>query len=162
MNISLSGIEDNQKLDISLSEALSVPEQYGLLGSSPVVNFNGIIRKSEDDFFLEGGLRSDIKLPCGKCLQDVKISVSSPVFERFTTENTCDEDAWRVHSLSKVDISPQILLNLQLVIPMSVSCSDDCKGICRYCGKNRNEIICNCDELNREIDPRLEKLKELF
>ncbi|MCL2873397.1 MAG: YceD family protein [Defluviitaleaceae bacterium] len=162
MHISLSGLENNQKQQVEFKETLLVPQEYGLVDCSPVTNFEGIIRKSEDDFLLEGRLQSDIMMSCGKCLQDVDITVSGTVFEKFSTELNADEDAWHIQELSNVDIAPQILLNLQLLIPMNVLCTDDCKGICRYCGKNLNEISCNCDELNREIDPRLEKLKELF
>ena len=163
MNISLSGLENNKKLSVEFCEAVEIPEDYGLADCSPVAEFRGFIRKSDDDFLLEGSLKSDVLLPCGKCLQDVRISLESEVFERFSTKQSSDEEeVWHIQSLSSVDITPQILLNLQLLIPMNALCTDDCKGICRYCGRNLNEANCNCDELNREIDPRLEKLKELF
>ena len=163
MNISLSGLENSRKLRVAFSESVEVPSEYGLVDCLPIVKFEGTMRKSDDDFLLEGGIESDILMSCGKCLQDVSISLSSQVFERFSTKHVSDEEeVWHIQSLSGVDITPQILLNLQLLIPMNALCRDDCKGICRYCGKNLNEASCNCDELNREIDPRLEKLKELF
>ena len=31
-----------------------------------------------------------------------------------------------------------------LALPMQRVCSDDCKGICPVCGKNRNETACDC------------------
>ena len=33
-----------------------------------------------------------------------------------------------------------------LVMPMRRVCSEDCKGICPTCGKNRNETPCNCTD----------------
>jgi len=166
MNISLSGLANKQKLRVAFGEPVKVPCEYGLVDCSPVVKFEGTMRKSDDDFLLEGSLESDILLTCGKCLTDVNISLSSAVFERFSTKQHSDasgeEEIWHIQSLFGIDITPQILLNLQLLIPMNALCRDDCKGICRYCGGNLNEASCNCDELNREIDPRLEKLKELF
>jgi uncharacterized protein len=33
-----------------------------------------------------------------------------------------------------------------LVMPMRRVCSEDCKGICPTCGKNRNETPCDCKE----------------
>ena len=32
-----------------------------------------------------------------------------------------------------------------LALPMQRVCSDACKGICPICGKNRNEIACDCE-----------------
>ena len=163
MIISLSGLENNRKLRVTVNEPVEVSSEYGLIDCSPVVKFEGTVRKSDDDFLLEGSLESDVLMPCGKCLQDVKVPLASQVFERFSNKQASDEDEiWHIQSLSSVDITPQILLNLQLLIPMNALCTEDCKGICRHCGKNLNEASCNCDELNREIDPRLEKLKELF
>ena len=31
-----------------------------------------------------------------------------------------------------------------LALPMQRVCSEDCKGICPVCGKNRNETGCDC------------------
>ena len=33
-----------------------------------------------------------------------------------------------------------------LLMPMQRICSEDCKGICPSCGKNRNETPCDCKE----------------
>lgn len=169
MTISLSGIENNRKLRIVFNEPVEVSQEYGLIDCLPVIKFEGTIRKSDDEFLLEGSLESNILLSCGKCLQNVSVSLSSPVFERLSNKRVSalsdasdNEEIWHVQSLSSVDIAPQILLNLQLLIPMNVLCKDECRGICRYCGGNLNETSCNCDELNREIDPRLEKLRALI
>jgi len=37
-------------------------------------------------------------------------------------------------------IKEQILLEL----PMQRVCREDCKGICPFCGANRNEVGCEC------------------
>jgi uncharacterized protein len=31
-----------------------------------------------------------------------------------------------------------------LALPMQRTCSEDCKGICPVCGRNRNETTCDC------------------
>ncbi|MDR1884920.1 MAG: DUF177 domain-containing protein [Synergistaceae bacterium] len=38
-------------------------------------------------------------------------------------------------------------------------CSDDCKGLCPFCGANLNDSGCCCREEN--TDPRLEVLRGL-
>ena len=45
-------------------------------------------------------------------------------------------------------------------LPMKTLCSNDCKGLCPTCGVDLNTQSCDC--MGNTIDPRLEKLKELF
>ena len=45
-------------------------------------------------------------------------------------------------------------------LPMKILCSNNCKGLCPQCGIDLNTQSCNC--MDNTIDPRLEKLKELF
>ena len=33
---------------------------------------------------------------------------------------------------------------VMLALPMQRVCSEDCKGICPVCGRNRNEVACDC------------------
>jgi uncharacterized protein len=49
----------------------------------------------------------------------------------------------------------QILLQM----PMQRICSEDCKGICPTCGKNRNETPCDCK--NEHADDRWGALRHL-
>ena len=46
-----------------------------------------------------------------------------------------------------------------LALPMQRVCSEDCKGICPVCGKNRNEAECDCRIESH--DHRLEALRKL-
>ena len=46
-----------------------------------------------------------------------------------------------------------------LALPLRSICRDDCKGLCPQCGKNLNEVQCDCvDEVE---DPRWSALKEI-
>ena len=49
----------------------------------------------------------------------------------------------------------QVLLDL----PMQRVCKSDCKGVCPYCGQNRNTSACNCQVA--PIDDRWSALKRL-
>jgi uncharacterized protein len=46
-----------------------------------------------------------------------------------------------------------------LALPMQRVCSENCKGICPLCGKNRNEVDCGCR--NEIHDHRMEALRKL-
>ncbi|MBQ3561654.1 MAG: DUF177 domain-containing protein, partial [Oscillospiraceae bacterium] len=47
-----------------------------------------------------------------------------------------------------------------LEVPFQLLCREDCKGLCPVCGSDLNEKTCNCNQ--KQIDPRLEKLKMLL
>ena len=49
----------------------------------------------------------------------------------------------------------QVLLDL----PMQRVCKPDCKGVCPYCGQNRNTTICNCQAA--PVDDRWNALKRI-
>jgi len=49
----------------------------------------------------------------------------------------------------------QVLLSL----PMQLVCSEDCKGICSQCGKNKNTGLCQCEA--RPADDRWAALRNL-
>jgi uncharacterized protein len=51
---------------------------------------------------------------------------------------------------------PEIFINL----PTKVLCRDDCKGICRVCGKNLNQGECGCDTF--VADPRMAAISDIF
>ena len=72
---------------------------------------------------------------CGRCLE--------PVEEEVSADNIClfleigDEE--------EMDISEDIRSEMLLALPMTLLCSDDCRGLCPVCGANRNRTVCGCE-----------------
>lgn len=60
----------------------------------------------------------------------------------------------------KLELDDIVISDILLSLPQKNLCKDDCKGLCQTCGKNLNEGDCSCDK--REIDPRLEMLKQFM
>ena len=60
----------------------------------------------------------------------------------------------------KLELDNIVISDILLSLPQKNLCKDDCKGLCQICGKNLNEGDCSCDK--REIDPRLEMLKQFM
>ena len=60
----------------------------------------------------------------------------------------------------KLELDDIVVSDILLSLPQKNLCKDDCKGLCQICGKNLNEGDCSCDK--REIDPRLEMLKQFM
>ena len=44
--------------------------------------------------------------------------------------------------------------------PLKVLCREDCKGLCRVCGKDLNEGECGCDTF--VPDPRMAAIMDIF
>lgn len=60
----------------------------------------------------------------------------------------------------KLELDDVVISDILLSLPQKNLCKEDCKGLCQICGKNLNEGDCSCDK--REIDPRLEMLKQFM
>jgi uncharacterized protein len=60
----------------------------------------------------------------------------------------------------KLELDEIIISDILLSLPQKNLCQSDCKGLCTICGHNLNTGECSCDK--RQIDPRLEILKQLM
>ena len=59
-----------------------------------------------------------------------------------------------------LDLSELVISDILLSLPSKYLCKGDCQGLCHKCGHNLNLGDCDCDK--REIDPRLEALRQLL
>jgi len=106
----------------------------------------------------------EVGLSCDRCLKDVTYSfdlnfeheVVSPEHELESDEDS--EESFMEGYHLKVDelISSEIMINW----PMKILCREDCKGICRICGKDLNTGTCGCDTF--VPSPGLAGIKEIF
>ncbi len=60
----------------------------------------------------------------------------------------------------EVDLTDPLRESLILSLPIKRLCSENCQGLCPYCGVNRNVEICNC--MSQTTDHRWDQLKDLF
>lgn len=59
-----------------------------------------------------------------------------------------------------IDLDPVVREQVLLALPVTVVCSEDCKGLCTVCGQNLNEQDCGHGKV-KEVDVRLAKLKDI-
>ena len=71
-----------------------------------------------------------------------------------------DNDDYILVPTGMIDIDELIMTDVTLEVPFQLLCREDCKGLCPVCGSDLNEKTCNCNQ--KQIDPRLEKLKMLL
>lgn len=109
--------------------------------------------KQEDVIYVEGMLYLELGLSCSRCLEETTMSLSLPFVQEFSKgEEWVLEDA--------IDLTNSIEETILLEIPQKPLCSEGCKGLCPYCGQDRNTKECNCQK--EMVDPRLALLKNYF
>lgn len=160
----------NIELNVSMGSFTYDNEEIGF--NSPIC-FNGTIKPLGDLIILEGTASTELKLICSRCADVFNFPVNLEILEKFSLVS--DNDASEISNKSEIidlyedvtelddsniDISNVLENNIILLLPMKKLCKKDCKGLCQKCGTNLNFSTCNCEDT--DIDPRLEKLRDLF
>ncbi len=112
------------------------------------LNISTFLRNTPEQVILTGKIEGKIELICSCCLEIFLY----PMKTRLNLRIQKKEINNGILDLSE-EIRQQVILNL----PFKPLCQEKCKGLCSRCGENLNLKKCNC--LNKELDPRLEKLK---
>ena len=168
MRIQLEQIHD-RPLEWTESIRLS-PEQLGVdnVTAPAAVEVSGKIAAVDDGFLLTIELDTNLALRCDRCLEGFVSPVSSRVESLVMVEPEqvvageieLEEEALGLLQLDEpeLDTEPLIADQVQLAIPMSAKCGDDCAGLCPQCGTNRNSDQCDCTQ---PVDPRWQALRDL-
>lgn len=114
---------------------------------------------------MEGSVRLIMTLFCDRCLKDVKHEFTLSFSEALASPdalngvNVSDE---AVEFMEGYHLNIEDLISNEILIswPTKVLCSENCKGICRQCGKDLNEGDCGCDTF--VPDPRMAVIKDIF
>lgn len=152
----IQGEIDTSSIDFSAIEVKIV---------SPI-KFDGIVYRVSDNYALDLKITYSIKTDCDRCLKSLEREVETRLFGKLVDnhdESLIDnEDFEELIYLDKkrIDLSDHIVEQVITSIPMKNLCEDDCKGLCHICGVDFNIETCQCH--NNIVDPRFEKLKELF
>jgi len=132
-------------------ECLSFP---GPVRASLVVSNTG------SAIVVEGEVSGRIRLNCSRCLEPYDYFFEVPFKETYA--QAAQDGGGEVVPFSGdiIDITPEVLNDIILSLPMKAVCCEDCLGLCPKCGCNLNKGRCDCS--NEEIDPRFSVLKELL
>lgn len=113
---------------------------------------------------VEGTLTLPMETRCSRCLKPISETLVIPFREVFAErpEMIPKEELDEVHLVSEdqIQLEPYVEEAVWLALPYAPVCSQDCKGLCPVCGKNRNTDPCGCN--TEKIDPRLAGLADFF
>jgi uncharacterized protein len=123
-----------------------------------------VLAKYSSQIILDAKTSIKSKLICDRCASEFEREIISSyrmvyLFEQEIMSPGKSEVCFIHPETEKIDISEDVKDYAMLAIPMKSLCNEDCRGLCPRCGKNLNDVDCNC--ANEETDPRWEPLLEL-
>jgi uncharacterized protein len=121
------------------------------------------VDKIDDLFRFKISVDTEAVFSCDRCLESYKTNFNETIEQLYQlghSELDSDEIEILPENSKEIDISKTICDVFILNRPIQLICREDCKGLCVNCGINLNNKSCNCQD--KDVDPRLEKLKSLL
>jgi uncharacterized protein len=114
---------------------------------------------------IEGSTNITMTLFCSRCLKEILYPMDISILKEIDFNLTEEERAQGLDETNYIigynlDVDTLIYDEILIGFPMSLLCSEDCKGLCRNCGTDLNEKTCDCDTFVH--DPRMLKVRDIF
>ena len=127
------------------------------------------LMRTDAGILVYGRLRAQVQIACNLCLEPVSVPLDVTVEEIFTptidiitgksiVPEEEDQALW-IDAHHILDLSEVTRQSVLLTVPMSVTCREDCRGLCPNCGQNLNQGQCACEP---EPDSRWGPLLDLL
>jgi uncharacterized protein len=122
------------------------------------------------DILVTGALQTTVKKTCGRCLADFTAPVSLELEEEFYPSVDIltgallpippeADEANRIDEHHILDLLEVVRQGFLLAADDIRYCRPDCKGLCPYCGQDRNFQPCDCQD--NVIDQRWADLQKI-
>ena len=133
---------DTKSFDYVISlESLKQYESYPFI--SPIA-INGTLVNRAGVVVLDYSVKFTMKLNCDRCLSEFDREYSINFHHLLVRSTNHDDDVYVECPESILDLDELAISDILLQLPSKILCSDDCKGLCFKCGKNRNISDCGC------------------
>lgn len=162
-------------MKIKLSNISTNENEFYSKDSSTIIGVNNLISDVQTKIFIyelngkfiaRGNIKYSLELICDVCLEKYQTDFVEEfkliiIPENMFDENNVDNNEFIIlkNNANEIDFNDFIKDTILLNIPLKKKCKPNCKGLCPICGKNKNYYECSHKFVN--IDPRLEKLKEI-
>lgn len=151
--------DDASRLDLAVSG----------LAVSGMARLEMDIIRSDNVYYCTGTVVCDGRLDCSRCLEPYPVTIRGEIdFSIIETAGGAGLDREAIADTtvvvpvgaSPVDITDPVREAILLELPLKPLCRESCRGLCPYCGINRNEQQCNCTM--ESTDPRWDGLRDLL
>ncbi len=130
--------------EISVRDDVAVPafESYAFPNPAHV---EVLVRRSGGELEVAGTIDVSYAGSCDRCLEDVRRDLHLEVDERFMPKNERDGPFAENNVLagSRLDLADLVRQLIDSALPLSLVCSDECRGLCPVCGLNLNGGACS-------------------
>lgn len=168
MNINVAQVSEDEGLTIHHFYPEGEPALRGYdnrLTGRPELNLKAARNKHEVQ--LTGKLKAAVSFDCDRCLKPLTIPVEQtfdlayvpPAGAEEERELGDDDLLVAFYTDQVIDVDDLVREQIELALPMSRLCSDQCRGLCPECGANLNEGPCACKP--EDVDPRWAALSQL-
>ena len=121
--------------------------------------------KGKSKVTMRASVRMAIRMPCSRCLKDVRIPFDFTDdreldFEKIRRADPDDIDEFSYIEGHSLDVDRFVQNELIVRLPAKVLCREDCAGLCPICGRDLNEGECGCDRT--PPDTRMSAIRDIF
>lgn len=164
MIIDIKELFDAPGTEISLDTEVDLSEVdiWGQKLFRSPVRISGVFKNRSGLVTLKYRATAVLEYNCDRCGKETS-KEEEYEFEHWLArelESGDDNDDYILVPTGMIDMDELIMTDVTLEVPFQLLCREDCKGLCPVCGSDLNEKTCNCNQ--KQIDPRLEKLKMLL
>jgi len=113
-----------------------------------------VLEHSDDEVRIQGTYTVEMTAQCDRCLGSARFPLDAPfdLYYRPASQNAGEEEVEiddgeaeiGFYEGSGLELKDVLREQILLALPMQRVCSEECKGMCPVCGKNRNEAACDC------------------
>lgn len=145
-------------------DSKDLPERINLTVNSPI-GYKGDIYKVGKEYQLHITINYAFDSNCDRCLKPTSSKVETVLSGKLVSDTGKFNDEDELNDIifyedDRLNIKEYVWNQVVSSLPMKILCNNECKGLCHTCGMDLNAQSCDC--MGNTIDPRLEKLKDLF
>ena len=127
------------------------------------------ITRDDNSYLADGTIRGKLETHCFRCLKVITVDCNISCAFLLSPDGNNKKDTFVQKDINEVlclkdyvfDFKDVVEEVVNLSLPLRVLCSENCRGLCPYCGNNLNEHEeCSCSK--DIIDPRMAVLKKLL
>ena len=114
----------------------------------------------EQNLYIDCSMKTHLTPKCSSCLDEFEHSIDETFKRIFFKEETNNPQSYayndeeKIEKLNlnknKLEIIPILAEHLCLIAPMTYRCSENCKGLCQYCGINKNREASTCENIHNK------------
>jgi uncharacterized protein len=125
------------------------------------VEYELTVRKFDNLVTVQGPVECAISITCSRCLDDFTLDLEAfldiKLTPRTKTQRVSEVELKRddmdvyYYEGDEIDLDPFIYEEVLLNVPFRPVCTEDCKGLCPVCGRNKNVEDCQCDTTTQTL-----------